>query len=190
MRQHSTPHFVCRHTSRRRDYTRTSKHCVNKPFAIGYSPSYQESINNSYIRSHKIVSEESILDSDGMELDDPELDLKKQKGYSQTNTSPVPMQIHYLAERCRDELDQSSLKIWEQEGKTNDSPQWLRLRDLRGRFDMWAAGTNAFVPDEVNLSYRLRDLPDISEAVSDHLESILRQSEACKYTKKKSLDFS
>lgn len=82
-----------------------------------------------------------------------------------------------LAEVCRDSLQKSCRLL---NDYRDDGTRSIKMRDLVGRFNVWASSTGALATLHASLDYRLRDLPDVKELLLDHLRNMADLIRQCK----------
>lgn len=81
------------------------------------------------------------------------------------------------AEECRDLLIESADLM---HGYNDGGTHWAKLRDLSGRFNIWASNMGVFAALHASLDYRLRDLEDMKELILEHLENMVDGLARCK----------
>lgn len=97
------------------------------------------------------------------------------KGVTSVDLGPTEAVIGKQAEACRDLL----LNAFDSLRGLNDGGiRWARLRDLTGRFNMWASNMGAFAALHSSLDYRLRDSTDVKELIIEHLDSMVDRVES------------
>lgn len=77
---------------------------------------------------------------------------------------------HNLFIRCSDLLH----------GYNDGGTRWARLRDLTGRFNIWASNLGVFATLHASLDYRLRDLTDVKKVVLEQIEYMGDGMDRCK----------
>lgn len=83
------------------------------------------------------------------------------------------------AEACRSLLVEASDSL---HGFKDGAAHWARLRDVTGRFNLWASNIGAFAALHASLDYRLRDLADAKELILEHLENMSDGLTQCENT--------
>ncbi|CAK7232994.1 hypothetical protein SEUCBS140593_008452 [Sporothrix eucalyptigena] len=74
------------------------------------------------------------------------------------------------AEECRDSMFKSTDFLHKYEdGGTRSA----KMRDLIGRFNIWASNMGVFAAFHASLDYRLRDLEEAKVLMLEHLDSML-----------------
>jgi hypothetical protein len=85
--------------------------------------------------------------------------------------------IAACAQECRGSLH-NSLDLLN--GYHDGGTRWSTLRDLIGRFNIWASNMGVFATLHASLDYRLRDLGDVKELILEHLCNMVDRLNQCK----------
>lgn len=83
------------------------------------------------------------------------------------------------AEAWRELLTQSSDLL---HGYRDGGTRWARLRDVSGRFNLWASNMGVFAAVHASLDYRLRDLADAKELILEQLDYMMEGLARCEGT--------
>lgn len=81
------------------------------------------------------------------------------------------------AEAWRELMIQSSDLL---HGYQDGGMRWARLRDVAGRFNLWASNMGVFARLHASLDYRLRDLADVKELILEQLVYMVDGLDRCK----------
>ncbi|CAK7237594.1 hypothetical protein SBRCBS47491_010034 [Sporothrix bragantina] len=83
------------------------------------------------------------------------------------------------AEECRDAMFKSTDFLHKYEdGGTRSA----KMRDLTGRFNIWASNMGVFAAFHASLDYRLRDLEEAKVLMLEHLDSMLKRTSRCSFS--------